>query len=120
MNKEELTDLISNHFPNLYTDWPPTPPSLQSIPLSARFTNNNNNKKLWKSLHLNLEVKLELSFQKALNVKSFKSLHVPKWTKITNSALVNFDMETYTTYKDTFTNNRRAAIARTLKASPKY
>jgi hypothetical protein len=43
MNEEELADLISNHFPNLYTDWAPPPP-LQSIPPSAHFTYNNNTK----------------------------------------------------------------------------
>jgi hypothetical protein len=40
----------------------------------------------------------------SFDVKSFKSLHATKWTKITNEmkAFVNFGMGTYTTYKDTF------------------
>ena len=54
-------------------------------------------------------------------MKSFKSLHSAEWTKLTNEkkAFVNFGMGTYTTYKDTFIYNRRAAKARALKVSPK-
>jgi hypothetical protein len=44
MNEEELADLVSNHFPNLLSDWVLPPPPLQSIPPSARFTYNNNTK----------------------------------------------------------------------------
>ena len=86
MNEEELADLVSNHFPNLYTDWVPPPPPLQSIPPSARFTYNNNTKTM-EEFTLEFRGKLRAQLPESaqsLNVKSIKSLHAPKWTKITN------------------------------------
>ena len=67
--------------------------------------------KLWKNLQLNCKIRAQLSESAhSLDVKSIKSLHATKWTKIVNEmkASVNFDMGTSSTYKDTFINNGRA------------
>ncbi len=46
-------------------------------------------------------------------------MHGTKWTKITNKmkALVNFDTDNYNEFKETCYNNRRSAIAHSLKSA---
>ena len=75
--------MVSDHFPNLYTDWVPLPPPLQSIPSSARFTNNNNTKTMEKfTFEFRGKIRAQLlESDQSFNVKSIKSLHA---TPITN------------------------------------
>jgi hypothetical protein len=58
MNEEELADLVSNHFPNLYIETGLINRQHVSIKIIIQ--------KLWNSLYLNLEVKIEPSFHKTL------------------------------------------------------
>ena len=88
MNEEELADLVSNHFPNLYTDWvpspPPPPPPLQSIPPSARFTNDNYiilyHTKTIEDFTFDFRGKIRAQLpESAQSLGIFKSLHATKW-----------------------------------------
>jgi hypothetical protein len=115
MNEEEE---LPNLVPNLYTDWVPPLPA-KSKPNPSRFINNVlTYEEFAEEFRKKIRTQLPECAQ-FTDVKSIRATHGIRWTKITNEmkALVNLDTDIYNEFKETFYNNRRSAISRSLKVA---